>query len=186
VKTVRFTEIVKRCGAPETHLILTKPTQDNELQKAIKAHRVMTVFQETTGTRTDSGKVGFEEGAARQYLVFPKSLRPFANRKVIGIKYDLLSSEDVPKSERARAVKVARKHRPRPSQSRPSASKDKEAAGSKVVAFRSPKQEGPEEKERGDSDDLAEVRRLARQAMDALEAGKQIAAFNLLKRIATS
>src|SRR5688572_18920909 len=109
VKTVRFSQVVKRGGEPETYLVLKKPAQDKTLQAAIKAHRVMTVFQETVGTKTDHGKVGFEEGRSRQYLVFPKSIRAFEGRKVVGIKYDLLSSEEVPKSKRPRPARAPKK-----------------------------------------------------------------------------
>jgi hypothetical protein len=96
VKTVRFSEVVKRGGEPEPYLVLMKPAQDKALQAAIKKHQVMTVFQQTVGTKTDYGEVGFEEGSSRQYLVFPKSIRAFEGRKVVGIKYELLSSAEVP------------------------------------------------------------------------------------------
>src|SRR4051812_2578630 len=100
MKTARFAKIVERCGAPETHLVLMDPAKDRALQAAVKAQRVMTVFQESVGTKTDRAEVGFDPGPGRQFLVFPKSLKPFAGTSVVGIKYDLISSPEVPKSER--------------------------------------------------------------------------------------
>ena len=195
MKTVRFSEVVKRCGAPETHLLLTKPAQDKALQKAIKAKRVMTVFQHATGTKTDSGKIGFEEGGLRQYFVFPRSLKAFVGRKVIGIKYDLLSGEELPASERAKPPKPPKRKkatgRAKSSQkARPG--KAKEDPSSKVIAFPDLRRKSTTAKSEDEDDDgesstskkLSEIKRLAQRAMDALEDGKQIAAFNLLKRIA--
>jgi hypothetical protein len=59
VKTVRFTQVVERCGAPEAHLVLTDPTKDRALQSAMKAQRMMTVFQESVGTKADRDEMGF-------------------------------------------------------------------------------------------------------------------------------
>ncbi len=61
----------------------------------------MTVSQEPVGTKADRGEVGFEPGRARQSLIFPKSLRAFGGHTVVGVKYDLLSSREIPKGERA-------------------------------------------------------------------------------------
>ena len=109
VKTVRFTQVVERCGAPEAHLVLTDPTKDRALQSAIKAQRIMTVFQESVGTKADRGEIGFHPGPGRQFLVFPKSLKSFEGRSVVGIKYDLISSPELPKRERAKALRPAKK-----------------------------------------------------------------------------
>jgi hypothetical protein len=105
VKNVRFSKVVERCGRPETHLVLTDPAKDRTLQAAVKAQRVMTVRQETVGTKTDRGEVGFHPGQTRQFFVFPKSLRAFADRSVVGIKYDLLSPPEGVKNERAAAAR---------------------------------------------------------------------------------
>ena len=153
-----------------------KPAQDKTLQAAIKQKRVMTVFQETVGAKADFGKVGFEEGSSRQYLIFPKPVRAFEGRKVVGIKYDLLSAAEVPKSKRARPAKPPRKASPKKPKSRPPKG---ESTRSKVIEFPGAEREKPEKET-----DLREIKRLARQAMQALEKGKQIAAFNFLKRIA--
>jgi len=107
--TVRFAKVVAKCGEPEAHLILMDPAKDRALQAAIKAERVLTVFQDSVGNRADHGTVGFHPGKERQYLIFPKPLRAFAGMDVIGIKYDLLATtEEAPKTEQAPAHRVAK------------------------------------------------------------------------------
>jgi len=90
VKTVRFSALVDSAGNPDNHLLLVKPEADKTLQKAIKAKRVVTVFQSAVGNKTDHGEVGFQAGPSRQYLIFPRSVGAFEGRKVVGIKYDWL------------------------------------------------------------------------------------------------
>jgi hypothetical protein len=97
MKTVRFSEVVKSSGKPDTHLLLIAPAKDKTLQAAIKSNRVMTVYQESGSI--DYGTIGFVEGSSRQFLVFPQTLKPFADKRVIGIKYDLLESMPVSKGE---------------------------------------------------------------------------------------
>lgn len=186
VKTVRFTEVVKRCGAPEPHLVLVAPPQDKILQTAVKANRVMTLFQATTGNKVDYGSVGFEKGASRQFLIFPKSLRPFADRKIVGIKYDLFAAAKVPKDQQARPAKSPEARKPKPPKRnaplKPVKEKSRkpktQSSPAKIIPF-----ETHDDHKGEDSPDLRQARKLARQAMDALEDGKQVAAFNLLKRI---
>ena len=178
MKTVRFSKVVEKAGAPETYLVLMDPAKDRTLQAAVKAQRVMTVEQESVGTKTDRGEVGFHPGPSRQFLVFPKSLRAFADRDVVGIKYELLSSPDVPKSKRAAPPRPPKKARPKPkpaAKARPE--KTKSAAPRKVVAFK------PVENDEDEDEDIAELKKQVRHAMAVLEEGKAVAAFNLLKRI---
>jgi hypothetical protein len=175
VKTARFATIVQSAGKPQTHLLFVEPSKDAALQKAVKAGRVMTVYQENVGTKADRGKVGFEPGANRQFLVFPKSLKRFAGAGVVGIKYDLLEEPTIPKSQRAivRAPLKPKKPKAKPKHERV---ENKPAAASKVVAFK------PADDEE-ESEDVSEIKHQVRHAMDLLEQGKQVAAFNLLKRI---
>ena len=72
------------------------------------------VAQEAVGTKRDRSEVGFQSGPGVQFLVFPKSLTPFAGRTVVGIKYDLISSPEVPKSERAKPPRPPKKPKPKP------------------------------------------------------------------------
>jgi len=178
VKTVRFSKVVEKAGAPETYLVLMDPAKDRTLQAAVKAQRVMTVDQKAVGNKTDRGEIGFHPGPSRQFLVFPKSLRAFADRDVVGIKYELLSSPDVPKSKRAAASRPRKKAKPTPkppAKVRPA--KTDPSASAKVVAFK-PQAEDDEEDE-----DISELKKQVRHAMAVLEEGKAVAAFNLLKRI---
>jgi len=241
--TARFADVVEQCGEPESHLILIEPAKDRELQAAIKAKRVMTVFQDTVGSKADRGVVGFELGPARQFLIFPKSLRAFEGKQIIGIKYELWSAKEPSKAERAGPVKKPEKKKPQPAATKlppnvfafPSMRDEEDAADrdgasekvqlkAKAEPKRKPQAEakvretkapakvkskaeaktGPrggaktrskveesqaEEKVSAASDEddaKAEVTKMkehVRAAMDALEQGKQIAAFNILKRI---
>jgi hypothetical protein len=268
METVRFSQIVESSGKPDTHLLLIDPAKDKTLQAAIKSNRVMTVYQGSGNTKTDYGTIGFEEGSSRQFLVFPKTLKPFADKRVIGIKYELLESmpaskdEATSKPKSSKGSKPTRDHAPmevvdrRPAgpkrglsdearsdvgamavgraksetssdvraianneRSRDKADKPADdqldtkpksvavvkSAGTtqtkkkssatvlprdskpvpgtppeKVVEF--PK---PESNERpiDRSDELEGLKRRVREAIDVLEQGKQVAAYNLLKRI---
>jgi hypothetical protein len=77
------------------HLVWTKPNGDPVLQKAIKDHGLVTVHQHVHGGSQDFGVTGFEPEPHAQYLIFPRSLRKFVGRRIIGIRYDLVA-EAVP------------------------------------------------------------------------------------------
>ncbi|QYM78395.1 hypothetical protein K0B96_13980 [Horticoccus luteus] len=89
-KSVRFSQVVARSGAPELHSLWLAPAKDAAFQKALKSDRVMTVLTAAGGAHTEHGVVGYESGPRAQFLVFPRSLKAFAGRRVVGIKYDLL------------------------------------------------------------------------------------------------
>ena len=59
----------------------------------------MTVYQGSGTTKADYGIVGFAEGSSRQFLLFPKTLKSFEGKRVVGIKYNLLESMPVSKEE---------------------------------------------------------------------------------------
>jgi len=181
VKTARFSNVVEKCGEPEAYLLLRDPAKDRTFQAAVKAQRVMTVFQQAVGTKTDRGEIGFQPGRGRQFLVFPKSLKQFTSRSVVGIKYDLITSPEVPKSERAKAPRPPKKSKPKPKRA-PKAREEITEPPPKhnVVAFKRPLEK--EEEDEAD-DEIAELRKQVRHAMAVLEEGKVVAAFNLLKRI---
>jgi hypothetical protein len=118
VKAARFTSIVEACGKPDLHLVLIEPSKDRALQSAVKAGRVMTVLQESVGTKSDQGVIGFQAGPGRQFLLFPKSLRRFAGARVVGIKYDLIAASATAKAERrVRRVRKGTKAKHAPSRS---------------------------------------------------------------------
>ena len=87
VKTARFAQVVEKGGEPEPYTLWQKPAQDRHLQSAIKNHRVMTIQKSDGGT--EFGIVGFKERPGASYLVFPKSLKRFENKRIVGIKWDL-------------------------------------------------------------------------------------------------
>jgi hypothetical protein len=91
VKTARFSQIVERSGQPESYTLWQKPRQDRHLQSQIKNNRVMTIQRSESGT--EFGIVGFKERKGASYLVFPKSLKRFENRRVVGINWDLLRAK---------------------------------------------------------------------------------------------
>ena len=93
MKTARFKQVVEACGRPQVHLSWTKPDRDDVLMKAVKAHRVMTVHQSLRGSAKDFGTVGMLKDDTAQLLLFPKSLRRFNDRRIVGIDYALLVPE---------------------------------------------------------------------------------------------
>lgn len=182
MKTARFSEVVKQCGQPETYLVLVEPAKDKTLQARVKAQRVLTVTQPTVGAKTDYGEVGFKEGGTRQYLIFPKSLRHFVGRKIVGIKYDLLSLKELPPGKRAAAPKP-----PRPKKAPGKSKHAEDIHEDKVIPFQAAQdEETVEEREKpptAKEPSIQDLKRLAKQAMRALKAGKQVAAFELLKKM---
>jgi hypothetical protein len=87
-KTARFSQVVEKCGKPQVYTLWQKPSADRRLQAQIKNNRVMTVQKTDSGT--DFGVVGFKERKGASYLVFPKSLKRFADNRIIGIDWALV------------------------------------------------------------------------------------------------
>lgn len=90
IKTARFADVVDRCGTPEVYTLWQKPAADRHFQSLLKNDRVMTV--RTGGETADFGEVGYHASKTATYLAFPKSLRRFEGKRIIGIKWDLLQS----------------------------------------------------------------------------------------------
>lgn len=95
MKTARFAAVVARSGQPLNHLVFAAPAQDAALQSAVRAHRVMTIHQEHVGTHKDYGLVGFHPAPHAQYLVFPRSLKSFAGKRIVGVNFELLAQPPV-------------------------------------------------------------------------------------------
>ena len=89
VKTARFSQVIEKCGNPQVYTLWQKPSADRHLQSQIKSNRVMTVQKSESGT--DFGIVGFKERKGATYLVFPKSLKRFADKRIVGIDLALVS-----------------------------------------------------------------------------------------------
>lgn len=87
-KTVRFSQIVEVCGQPNVYTLWEKPAADRRFQAELKNNRVMTIQKSESGT--NFGIIGFKERKGARYLVFPKSLKQFADKRVIGIDWTLV------------------------------------------------------------------------------------------------
>ena len=88
IKTARFSQIVEKCGEPRVYTLWQKPSADRHLQAQIKKTRLMTILKSESGT--GFGIVGFKESKEARYLIFPKSLKRFADKRIIGIDWTLV------------------------------------------------------------------------------------------------
>jgi hypothetical protein len=86
--TVRFSRIVEKCGQPNVYTLWQKPSADPRFQRQLKNDRVMTIQKSESGT--DFGIVGLKERKGATYLVFQKSLKHFADKRIIGIDWTLV------------------------------------------------------------------------------------------------
>jgi hypothetical protein len=91
VKTARFARVVEKCGEPEVYTLWQKPTADRHFQSHIKNNRVMTVQKSESGT--DFGIANFKQRKGATYLVFPKSLKRFADKRIVGIDWALIRQQ---------------------------------------------------------------------------------------------
>ena len=90
-KTKRFADVIESAGKPEPYTLWQKPAQDRHLQSEIKNNRVMTILK--TGGSSEFGMVGFKTQKGASYLIFPKSLKSFENRRIVGINWDLVKTK---------------------------------------------------------------------------------------------
>jgi hypothetical protein len=89
-KQIRFSELVKKCGKPETVTLWTKPENNPPFIKAVRQNRVLTLVLKPHGNHPDFGEISFHQKPNALYLVFPRSLPKSVGARVIGIKYDLI------------------------------------------------------------------------------------------------
>ena len=90
VKTARFAVVVEKCGTPEVYTLWVKPEADRKFQSLIKSHKVMTVQANDAGT--EFGIPEYCERKGARYLAFPKSVRRFADRRIVGINWELVNT----------------------------------------------------------------------------------------------
>jgi hypothetical protein len=88
IKTARFSQVIENCGKPQIYTVWQKPSADRHLQAQIKKNRVMTILKSESGT--DLGIVSFKESRKARYLIFPKSLKRFVEKRIIGIDWALV------------------------------------------------------------------------------------------------
>ena len=87
-KTARFAKLVENAGKPQVYTLWQKPSGDRNFQAQMKKNRVMTVLKSESGT--DFGIVGFKKSKEARYLIFPNSLKPFAEKRITGIDWALV------------------------------------------------------------------------------------------------
>ncbi|MDB6167429.1 MAG: hypothetical protein JWM88_293 [Verrucomicrobia bacterium] len=184
-KTVRFAAVVTKGGPPTTYLLWSDPRKDAKFRRAVAEHQVMTVHREVRGPHKDHGEVGYQPDRHALFLLFPKSLRRFEGKRVVGIDYDLLTHET------ASAPAIAR-DRPK-SATRRAAPPDRKPAEN-VFHFTEPKEEALQQSAKApaeqrpkrvvtakpahplDPETAGEIRRAVRE----LKSGKYIAAYHRL------
>lgn len=83
--------MVEAAGKPQVYTLWQKPAQDRHLQSEIKNNRVMTIQKSQAGS--EFGMVGFKEQKGAIYLIFPKSLKRFENKRIVGINWDLVKTK---------------------------------------------------------------------------------------------
>jgi hypothetical protein len=87
-RTARLSQVIEKCGKPQVYTLWQKPSADRHLQAQLKNNRVMTILKTESGT--DFGIAGFKEKKGATYLVFSKSLKRFADMRVVGIDWTLV------------------------------------------------------------------------------------------------
>jgi hypothetical protein len=102
LKSARFASVVEDAGAPEPYTPWREPRKDREFQKALREERVMTVLQEPASNKADVALVGYLKKEHALYMVFPKSLEKFKDRRIVGLNYDLLAEPGVKVSKKKR------------------------------------------------------------------------------------
>jgi hypothetical protein len=90
-QAIRFSQIIQEKGKPEIVTLWGRP--DKKFLEAVRQKRVMTVTLQTSGQKAEFGLVGFHKRKNVSYLVFPKPLDDIEDRRVVGIKFDLIEEE---------------------------------------------------------------------------------------------
>jgi hypothetical protein len=201
MKTVRFSQVVKKAGKPSTHLQLVPVGKDRALKRAASEDRVMTVSQATVGHSADYGVVGMDTKLKGQVLIFPRSLAAFSGKHVVGIKYAMLEQPAI--SASALAPITGPKER-KAKANRKKASSKKQTAAEKTrnakallraaaaASEEEPKEEAPRahtrkkqrSKSTGSRKQPATSTRLhagIKRAIQSLEDGESVKAYKILK-----
>ena len=87
-KIARFAKVIENAGKPHGYTLWQKPSGDRNFQAQMKKNRVMTVLMSESGT--DFGIVGFKKNKGARYLIFPNSLKRFAEKRITGIDWTLV------------------------------------------------------------------------------------------------
>jgi cytosine deaminase len=114
VKTARFSAVVAACGRPQVFTLWVDPKNDPTFRKALKSCRVMSVHQTVVGSKKDFAEVGYVRAAQIALLIFPKSLAAFADRRIVGIDYNLVERPSPSAKDRKASPAKREKTTPRP------------------------------------------------------------------------
>ena len=87
-KSTRFAAVVEACCAPQVYTLWQSPKKDRQLRTLIRQARIMSLQRTASGT--EFGCIGFIERKGVLHLVFPKSLKRFADERIVGIKWELV------------------------------------------------------------------------------------------------
>ncbi len=88
VKSSRFSVVVEAAGQPQIYTLWQPPEKDRNLQSQVRQNRVMSIQRSESGS--DFGTVGLAKRKGAIHLVFPKSLKRFADQRIVGIKWELV------------------------------------------------------------------------------------------------
>jgi hypothetical protein len=178
MKTARFTDVVAAAGRPQVHSLWMAPDKDPELRRAVRDCRVMTLHQQLRGTKKDYGTVGLHLDGATQVLVFPKSLRRFGERHIVGVDYKLVIQPEPKDPAPPEAFRPAKKAKTATKPARPVAHAKR--AIEPTPPARVEREHPPKPKQLTRDALIAEVRR----AVKELKAGKAVAAYERLRAVA--
>ena len=190
MKTVRFAQVIAKSGKPETHSLWTSPDKDPVFKAAVESHRIMTVHQNTVGSIADHGVVGYDEDAQGTLLIFPRSIKSFANRRVVGIKYDQLVEPKVGKRVRTAKLKLLPKPKSVSSVVRGGNSNAKSRPKKSSKSKRKPEHSPPKKPNvrRATADpnkaakEVAQIKAAVKRAMKELQKGKAVSAYQVLEK----
>jgi hypothetical protein len=180
MNTVRFTQVVEKSGKPEVYLLMSET--DKTFHDALEGNRIMSLVGGVDGAKTEYGLVGYDKKRRGQLLLFPRSLKPFTDSRVVGIKFDLFSeaTESQPQAGSVAPRVKAKKSPPEKKKIEKKAVELKppvRATSKKVIPFPKKPEDSDEEKT------PEQLRLLARQALRALEKNNSVAAYKLLKQM---
>ncbi|MGI8955513.1 MAG: hypothetical protein ACR2II_01190 [Chthoniobacterales bacterium] len=88
VKSSRFSAVVEAAGPPQVYTLWQAPEKDRHLQSQVRQNRVLSIQRSESGS--DFGTVGLAKRKGAIHLVFPKSLKRFADQRIVGIKWELV------------------------------------------------------------------------------------------------
>jgi hypothetical protein len=179
MNTVRFTQVVEKSGKPEVYLLMSET--DKTFHDALEGNRIMSLVGGVDGAKTEYGLVGYDKKRRGQLLLFPRSLKPFTDSRVVGIKFDLFSEATEIQPHAGSTAARASSKKTRPERKKIEKQADPKppvpATSKKVIPFPKKPEDSDEEKT------PEQLRLLARQALRALEKNNSVAAYKLLKQM---